>query len=160
MKAKFSPVFQMPSPAHRIQIHLPSLIYPDLQETQPLKTRASTSLLCLLPKTHVLEQFHCAVQEGSAQWEGSGLWGTTSWGLSLKNGSVITELSLLFPLPKMPAYSSAFQQELKQHKALTTCDPDIQHPSSNTVSPKALSLYTIQSRVFCYSAGKQAPDPH
>ncbi|CAG13868.1 unnamed protein product, partial [Tetraodon nigroviridis] len=49
--------------------------------------------------------------------------------------------------------------ELKQHKVLTTYDPDIQHPSSNTGSPKALSLYTTQSRVFCYSAGKQASDP-
>lgn len=70
----------------------------------------------------------------------------------------MTALSPLFSLLQMPAGPSALQWEMKQPRAFTRCDPDIQHPSSNTVSPEALSLSTTQSRVRCYNTGKQAPD--
>lgn len=78
--------------------------------------------------------------------------------LSLRNGSVITGPGLIFSLLLMPAYPSAFQNELKQYKALSRCNLDLLHPSPN-VSLKAPSSCITQSLVFCYSTGKLVSGP-
>lgn len=69
MKAKFSTVFLMPSPTHRNTntYRLPSLIDPNLQEHSHLRQGLAQACYVF---SYVLEQFHCAVREGSAQWEG------------------------------------------------------------------------------------------